>query len=316
MQSSISVNLDTSVSSESSVQSESVCAVVVAYYPDADFEARLLRILPQVSMLVIVDNTPAPLALSADFREHWQERLHCIANTENMGIAAALNQGLAYADHMAYPWMLTLDQDTLCYPDMVDILGNVHAACSPAPAVIGSNYFDPQNARAKIKVDESLGWLDQTTVITSGCLVNTAAAQQLGGFREDYFIDQVDHEFCIRVRSHGGRVVISTKPAMDHSVGRAGGARLPWLGVLPNHPPVRKYYIARNTIVTVASYWKTEPAWCFRRLVRLFLGLIEMAVLEEQRGTKVRAFMAGIFDGVRAQMGPCRRKFLQPKSST
>lgn len=285
-----------------------VCAVVVAYYPDADFEAHLQRILSQVAMLVMVDNTPEPIALSADFRDLWQKRLHCIANAENRGIAAALNQGLEYAALMAYPWTLTLDQDTLCYPDMVDILGSVYASCSPAPAVIGSNYFDPQNVRAKISAKEHPGWLDQKTVITSGCMVDTAVARQIGGFREDYFIDQVDHEFCLRVRSHGGRVVISTTPAMDHSVGRAGGARLPWLGVLPNHPPVRKYYIARNTIVTVASYWRTEPDWCFRRLVRLCLGLIEMAVLEEQRGRKVYAFFWGINDGAHKQMGRCERR--------
>jgi rhamnosyltransferase len=290
--------MDTSVNNDIRVLAESVCAVVVAYYPDADFEARLLCTLPQVAMLVIVDNTPVPIALSADFRNRWQDRLHCIANAENKGIAAALNQGLEYAAGMDYPWTLTLDQDTRCYPDMVDILGRVYASCSPAPTVIGSNYFDPQNARAKISAKDHLAWTDQTTVITSGCLIDTVVALQVGGFREDYFIDQVDHEFCLRVRSHGGRVVISTTPAMDHSVGRVGGVRLPWLGVLPNHPPVRKYYIARNTMVTVASYWRTEPDWCFRRLVRLFLGLVEMAVLEEQRGRKVRGFMAGIVDSV------------------
>lgn len=284
-----------------------VCAVVVAYHPDTDFEARLMRILPQVAMLVIVDNTPKSIALSADFRSQWQARLHCIANAENKGIAAALNQGLEYAAGMDYPWTLTLDQDTLCYPDMVDILGSVYAFCSPAPAVIGSNYFDPQNARAKISAKGHLAWRDQTTVITSGCLVNTTVAQQVGGFREDYFIDQVDHEFCLRVREHGGRVVISTTPAMEHSVGRVGGVRLPWLGVLPNHPPMRKYYIARNTMVTVADYWRKEPNWCFRRLVMLFLGLVEMAVLEEQRGSKVYAFFWGINDGARKHMGRCER---------
>lgn len=283
-----------------------VCAVVVAYHPDADFEARLQRVLPQVAKLVIVDNTPELVALSDEFRGRWHEQLHYIGNAENQGIAVALNQGLEYASRMAYPWVLTLDQDTICYPNMVDILGNVYSECDPTPAVIGSNYFDPQNDRTKIGDKGAPGWLDQTTVITSGCLVNTAVARQVGGFREDYFIDQVDHEFCLRVRSRGGRVVISTMPAMDHSVGRAGGVRLPWFGVLPNHQPVRKYYIARNTMVTVASYWRTEPAWCFRRLVRLFLGLIEMAVMEDQRCRRILAFVAGVIDGVRRQMGPCR----------
>lgn len=293
-----------------------VCAVVVAYYPDVDFAARLGRILPQVAMLVMVDNTPEPVGLSADFMSQWHERLHCITNVGNQGIAAALNQGLAYATQMVYPWILTLDQDTLCYPDMVDILGSVYELSSPAATVIGSNYYDPQNGRAKICANSILGWRDQTTVITSGCLVNTAVAWKIGGFREDFFIDQVDHEFCLRMRSHGYRVVITTKPTMTHSVGQTGGVRLPLLGVLPNHPPLRKYYIARNTIVTVAAYWRSEPDWCIRRMVRLFLGLIEMATLEDERESKVRAFVAGVIDGVRSQMGPCRNEAVLRRGQT
>ncbi len=137
----------------------------------------------------------------------------------------------------------------------------------------------------------------------------------MGGFREDYFIDQVDHEFCLRARAHGHQVVISRKPVMAHSVGESGGVWMPWLGVLPNHPPVRKYYIARNTVVTVKAYWRREPQWCLRRLARLLLGLGGMAFLEKQGFAKVRAFAGGIADGLHGRMGPCTREpVLHPRS--
>lgn len=279
--------------------------MVVAYFPDAEFEARLQAILPQVAKLVVVDNTPDAIAPSADLKATWGDRLHYIANRANRGVAAALNQGLEFALKQDLAWLLTLDQDTQCYPDMVEILGRTYEGCLPRPAVIGSNYFDPLNLRLKVEVKDQTESLEQKTVITSGSLVDTRVARQVSGFREDYFIDQLDHEFCLRVRSHGYRVVISRRPAMAHSVGRPGGARLPFLGVLPNHPPVRKYYIARNTVVTVAEYWRREPAWCLRRLVRLLLGLGEMALLEEHRLSKVRAFAGGIVDGLNRRMGPC-----------
>ena len=298
-----------SVSCELTVPSASnVCAVVVAYFPDADFEARLQTILPQVARLVVVDNTPEAVPPSPHQRAAWGERLHYIANHANKGVAAALNQGLEYAWQQGLPWLLTLDQDTQCYPDMVGILGRAYENCQPRPAVIGSNYFDPLNQRLKVKVGDETESQEQKTVITSGSLIDTSVANQVKGFREDYFIDQLDHEFCLRLRAHGYRVVISRRPAMAHSVGRPGGARLPFLGVLPNHPPVRKYYIARNTVVTVAEYWRREPAWCLRRLVRLFLGLVEMALLEEHRLSKVRAFAGGVMDGLGLRMGPCQRK--------
>lgn len=284
-----------------------VCAVVVAYRPDQGFEDRLRTVLPQVALLVVVDNTPQAITLSPELTATWGERLHFIPNHANTGIAAALNQGLEYAGRKACPWLLTLDQDTQCHADMVHILGNAYAESLPPPAAIGSNYFDPQNQRCKVKVDGQQAAVEQKTVITSGCLVDVSVATRLGGFREDYFIDQVDHEFCLRLRAHGYRLVISGQPAMTHSVGQPGGARLPFIGVLPNHHPVRKYYIARNTLVTVAKYWQREPSWCLRRLLRLFLGLAEMALLEDQRLRKVQAFLWGVWDGAHQRMGPCRR---------
>lgn len=288
--------------------SANVCAVVVAYYPDEEFEARLQAILPQVARLVVVDNSLEAAPPSLKLRTAWGDRLHYMGNCANRGVAAALNQGLEYALQQGLPWLLTLDQDTQCYPDMVGILGSAYESSQPRPAVVGSNYFDPLNLRLKVPTDDEAESLEQKTVITSGSLVNACVARLVNGFRDDYFIDQLDHEFCLRVRAHGYRVVISRRPAMAHSVGRPGGARLPFLGLLPNHPPVRKYYIARNTLVTVAEYWRKEPAWCLRRLTRLVLGLVEMALLEDHRFTKVRAFWGGVMDGLRRRMGPCRRE--------
>lgn len=289
---------------------ESVCAVVVAYFPDEGFEARLQIILPQVARLVIVDNTPNTMPLSPEIIAAWGGHIHYIANHTNKGVASALNQGLEHALRSGFKWLLTLDQDTRSYTDMVATLLRVHEVCEPGAAVIGGNYFDTQNHQLKVSTGGEAECLEQKTVITSGSMVDVGVAQKIGGFREDYFIDQVDHEFCLRVRAHGFRVVISRKPVMEHSVGGPGGARLPLLGILPNHPPLRKYYIARNTVATVAEYWYREPNWCLRRSVRLLLGLLLMATLEKQRLAKVRAFATGFIDGVRRSMGPCKHECL------
>ena len=234
-----------------------------------------------------------------------------ISNRANKGIALALNQGLDFAAQREFPWLLTLDQDTHCYADMVSILTKAYTQCEAAPAVIGANYLDRLNQRIKVKPKNSREYIVQKTVITSGCLVDVFTAKNINGFREDFFIDQVDHEFCLRMRSAGKQVVISSKPAMEHGVGQSGGAWIPLLGTLPNHPPIRKYYIARNTVVTVAQYWRFEPVWCAKRMTRLFLGLFEMALMETHRLRKVRAFFNGIADGLRQRMGTCQSAWLQ-----
>jgi rhamnosyltransferase len=292
-----------------STTGSSVCAVVVTYFPGEELGGRLHRLLTQVERIVVVDNTPEAdgADVPGDSRED-STRIHRIVNRHNAGISAALNQGLKYAFEAGYRWIVTLDQDTECLPDMVSTLVGVSRACLPEPAVVGGNYHDPRSGRTKVPAAERDFFLEQKTVITSGSLIDVSFAMAIGGFREDYFIDQVDHEFCLRARAGGRKVVISRKPVMVHSVGRDGGVKIPFLGVLPRHPPLRKYYIARNTVVTVAEYWRREPQWCLRRVTRLLLGLVEMALLEEQRLSKVRAFFAGLVDGLRRRMGPCGRE--------
>lgn len=296
----------------SSDDTPSVCAVVVAYIPDTFFKDRLCAILPQVDALVVVDNTPAgAVAWTSELPEDDIARIHLIENRANLGIAAALNQGLAYAVSNGYPWVLTLDQDTQCYPDMVDTLLQVASGCKSQPAIIGGNYFDTKRGRHEITARANHDCVESKTVITSGCLVDSTFLQSLGGFREDYFIDQVDHEICLRVRAYGRPVVITRKPIMAHSVGGQLGPKVPLLGwMLPDHSPLRKYYITRNSVVTVRTYWKNEPVWCLVRLSRLLLGLPSMVILEQDKWKKIHAFIAGFRDGVKTRMGPCRHSWL------
>jgi rhamnosyltransferase len=238
-------------------------------------------------------------------------RIQLIENRENLGIAKALNQGLAHAIRIQRPWILTLDQDTECYPDMVQTLLQVAANCKPEASVVGGNYYDAKLRRHDVPNDAAGDCIERKTVITSGCLVDSAFARSIGGFREDYFIDQVDHEFCLRVRAHGRRVVITTKPVMDHSVGGNGGPKVPFLGLaLPDHSPLRKYYITRNSIVTVRTYWKSEPTWCLVRISRLLLGVPSMILLERDRFTKILAFVTGFADAMRRRLGRCTRSQL------
>lgn len=289
-----------------------VCAVVVAYFPDDGFQDRLQLILPQVDALVVVDNSPGDAGRSST-QIPWDDngQIHLVENRDNLGIAKALNQGLEHALQLNCRWLLTLDQDSRCQPDMVQTLLQVASSCKARPTVIGGNYFDAKRGRHEVTSDGSGECLEQKTVITSGCMVEASFAQAIGGFREDYFIDQVDHEFCLRARRHGRTVVISRKPVMDHSVGGHSGPKVPLRGsMLPDHSPLRKYYITRNSIVTARAYWVSEPAWCLARMARLFLGFPGMFLLEQDKFRKAKAFAVGLVDGLKNRMGPCRHTWL------
>ncbi|HCI12764.1 MAG: glycosyltransferase [Gallionellales bacterium GWA2_60_142] len=290
----------------------SVCAVVVAYFPDQGFEARLHVLLPQVGKVVVVDNTPEEdriLGLKEFYGNDAQ--ILVIENRSNLGIAAALSQGLGVAVELGFEWILTLDQDTKCYPDMVLTLLQVYESCGKRPSVIGGNYYDYRKKQLRIRMDAGVEFIEQKTVITAGCLIDTCLATAIGGFRDDYFIDQVDHEFCLRARSKGYRVYISRLPVMEHSIGDADRPHRFLLGLAPpDHSPLRKYYIARNSLVSAMDYWKVEPVWCLQRMVWLLLEAGSIALLQKNPIFKLRAFFAGISDGMHRRMGPCRSELL------
>ena len=281
-----------------------ICAVVVTYHPDTGILQRLQQVAPQVAHLVVVDNSGDKATDWLPAHGELPAGTVVIPNPENLGVAAALNQGLAHATRLRCRWLLTLDQDSECRDDLIEVLHAVAENARPTPIVIGGNYFDPQRRRYEVEPDSRMdGCVDRKTVITSGCLVDVDYAHAIGGFREDYFIDQVDHEFSLRVRGLGGRVVISRRPVMTHSVGDQAGAKVPLLGRLPGHTAARKYYIARNSIVTIKRYWQSEPTWCLVRALRLSLGLVLIVTLEGSRYAKFRAFWLGINDAFKGKMG-------------
>lgn len=288
-----------------------VAAVVVTYFPDSGLRERLAELLPQVGFLIVVDNTPLGQSdSSVEALVPADEGVCLLRNAANRGVAAALNQGLEAARARGFLWLLTMDQDSRSDPDLVRTLCRIRDLCVPTPRVVGANYRDLRNGRTKVRDGAVEDALEQKTVITSGSLVDVEFAFAIGGFRDDFFIDQLDHEFCLRVRARGGRVVIGRRPVMNHSVGEAGGAWLPGLGFLPNHSPLRKYYMVRNSLVTVAAYWRSEPDWCFRRMVRLVCGICMIPFVEDRRWMKLRAALAGVTDAWKGVLGPCGHAWL------
>ena len=71
-----------------------VCAVVVTYHPDPGFPDRLDRVRPQVGRVVVVDNGSSPPAREM-LRNAAGPDVELILNDANLGVATALNQGVA-----------------------------------------------------------------------------------------------------------------------------------------------------------------------------------------------------------------------------
>lgn len=291
---------------------QNICAVIVTYYPDADLGDRIERVAKQVGQTVVVDNG-SPASCIARIREVARKcDIHLILNPANEGIARALNAGADWAISRGYRWILTLDQDTSVGPDMIDSLAEVFR-CYPLPArlaVIGSNYRHKVNGR--VWCDDVIGsngfpGKEMKTVLTSGSLISVDAFKEIGGFREEFFIDCVDHEYCLRARARGRHVVMTSKPLMEHGIGHLTEHRLLWkkVGTL-NHSPGRQYFMTRNTLILARDYVAKEPRWVLEYLWAWIKSILLVFLFEKDRLAKLRNIIHGCVDGVLRQTNACK----------
>ncbi len=286
---------------------KNTCAVIVTYYPDKDIASRLRRIQKQLPSIIIIDNASSKTCLSVLREFSLSPTVDLLENNENEGIGKALNQAASLAITSGFSWVLMLDQDTLIHGDMFDTLVTIYKATGGRSPCIGSNYWDVSKNKEFLRCGSRTDreFVERRTVITSGTLLRLDLFKRIGSFREDYFIDSVDHEYCLRIRANGLPVVISCQQLMSHSIGSTDSRESRLLAF--DHPPVRKYYMARNTLVTLKCYIAREPAWAVCQLARLIVEFLSIALLERDKRNKASAFGRGISDAVKNRMGRCGR---------
>src|SRR6266850_5444182 len=276
-----------------------ICAVIVTFHPDDAISERIASIRHQVHEVLIVDNNSDRVAFNLLQRLSLEPSMHLIRNEENVGIASALNQGVRWAIQRGYPCALLLDQDTVPASCMVDSLIEAYEAFPRKDrlALIGSNYEDPHSHTnlPQFHPQDDRVWEERKTVITSGTLLFLAAHERIGPFRDEFFIDCVDLEYCLRARSKGFKVIVTSKPLMIHVIGQPTQHRLPWREIgLSNHNHIRRYYMIRNHIDLVKKYALREPAWVLASLWRRFKSIIVLSLFEEDRLAKVRYSAMGL----------------------
>ena len=238
--------------------------VIVTYEPDAEFPQRLRIAAAQFPLTVLVDNTAAE---SPGLPGTDADKLRVLRNHGNPGLGIALNQGCEAALDSGFEWVVTLDQDSLLAPEFLQGMLLAWHQCGDAPAILGSNYFSVSRDAYKIAPGQGASTVAAKTVITSGSLVHLGTWNGLGRFREDYFIDAIDHEFCLRLRGAGFPVRISCQSLMRHTIGDELSYS-GWLRRLApfSHSPLRKYTTARNSLRTMLEYGRQEPLWCIRKV--------------------------------------------------
>jgi rhamnosyltransferase len=284
---------------------DNTVAVIVTFDPDREVVRYAETLVGQVVRIVVVDNGSGPAAASILDSLSALPSVEVIRNSVNLGVARALNQGAQVALDSGAGWLLTMDQDAAPGPEMVRIAGRAWEAC-PWPsrvAVIGSA-SRADLARHSDGVGQERPWIETRSVITAGSFVSLAAFGAIGKYREDFFVDYVDIEFCLRARARGYRVLASRTPTMTHRIGQPTVRSIGRRAVTPtNHSASRRYYITRNRFLVWRRYCRTDARFVAEDILASQKELLKMLLFEEDRKAKVRAILAGLRDGARSVTG-------------
>jgi len=141
---------------------------------------------------------------------------------------------------------------------------------------------------------------DVMTPMTSGCLLNLRAYLEVGPFLDGLFIDFVDNEYCLRLRTRGFAVLRANGARLKHSV---GDTRKYGPFIATNHSPLRRYYKTRNRFLVFTHYFRHFPGHCLFDLVRLAKEIGSIVLFEGEKLAKLRMMWRGWCDFLRGRYG-------------
>jgi rhamnosyltransferase len=283
---------------------QSVCAVIVTYHPTASMTENLPKILAQVQNLVVIDNGSTSEELIPLRMVSQALGFHLIENDENLGIAQALNQGVLWAKGEGFPWVILFDQDSRITDGFIDEMLKTRQA-HPAAERIGSfhpRYVDPSTGAEPTFLRANDG--GPVTSMTSGALMPTWIFDKVGFFPAEYFIDQVDTEYCFRIRAAGYLIADSKQAILLHVAGYP--KRQSFLGFSfepTHHSALRRYYLSRNRVAVFRKYFRKFPGMALRFMYMSFRETIKCLLAEQERSRKFRNFLLGTWDGLAGRMG-------------
>jgi rhamnosyltransferase len=204
-----------------------------------------------------------------------------------------LNYGFQKAKDYGFKYALSLDQDSnFKISDIqkfekhaLQLFKNKSTAIVSASLELNNNTHEP--------------FLKKTN-ITSGSMTSIGAWDAVGRFKDEFFIDHVDHEFCLRLNQRNFLIYQLPDVFMQHELGE------PITRVIfgrthssPGYSADRVYYYYRNRLM-LAKYRKEALIPVFRFLLK---RATKVLLFETNKVSKFYAMLQGLMDFSLRKMG-------------
>ncbi|MCX7748851.1 MAG: glycosyltransferase family 2 protein [Clostridia bacterium] len=281
---------------------DGIAGVVVLYHPDDTVIENIKTYLWGLDVLFAVDNTEVQ---SPGFLKELEKlkKIVYIENKDNLGIAKALNQGVERSIKEGYSWVLTMDQDSSFTHEMFTrYLDEFHKLKGSGNIAILSPVQEKVEEAGRELVNP---YEECLVVMTSGNLLNTSIFKSIGGFEEKLFIDEVDHDYCLKANLAGYKVIKLKTVLLNHKLGETqsvqkGGRSF----TISTHSPRRMYYITRNNLYMWKKYKKACPGFIKeRKNYFIHYNLKNILYYEDKKIPKLACVVKGFFDFMRGKYG-------------
>ena len=229
---------------------DTLFGVVILYNPTEEVFQNLASYSGALSKLYVFDNSEP--AANIDLGG-LGSNIVMIADGVNRGISERLNAAARMAIAEGGEWLLTMDQDSSFEKSEWE---NYHTCFSNFEGKEKVAMFGIEHEK-KQEHNDTCSFEETDNLITSGSLVNLELFQQLQGFDENLFIDEVDFEYCVRANTNGFQTVRFNNVNLNHSLGTASVHRsLKNLQTTSRtlHSAFRLYYMVRNFLYVRKKY--------------------------------------------------------------
>ena len=273
-----------------------ICAIVITYYPNvSELVTNIYQYIDNIDHLIIWENTPQPNR--EEYLIHIPEYSYKITHMgmcDNRGIAFPLNRAVEFCLSNGYSHLLTMDQDSKWH-NFEKFKAKIHAIKNTGVAAYTPIIPDIYNWPG---IDEN--YREVAEYITSGTVYDIQIIKEIGLFREDYFIDAVDLEFCYRTRKNSYMTIQLSEGELYHKLGYS--KRICKFLSTPNYSAFRTYYIIRNHI----WLWREYPSLFHKRIFVLrhtIYRLILILLGEDNKLGKIKSVIKGVVHGISKQYG-------------
>lgn len=251
----------------------------------------------QIDRLFVIDNSDIPNKKLVEALIGYR-KIQYIANNGNQGIANALNRAASLALADGYTYLLTMDDDSMAPPSLVSEMLNFlnEYTDKERVGIISVAHSQPES--------KSKSYKKVPFTMTSGNLLNLDIYKIIGEFREDFFIDHVDHEYALRLKIHNYDIIELANLKLFHNLGILKKVNLFSYSIsFVSHSPTRLYYLVRNGIYIIRKYFWQQPNLCLLIFALNFKESLKSMLLEDEKLKRLFFVIKAIKDGIIGKLG-------------